>query len=89
MKHLSLLLALSLLMLGLGACGQSGPLYLPPPPNKTPAQLQSTPKAVPPSAPGPQLNQMPNNPDPNMMFNTDDQTTGASSNDDNHDSADD
>lgn len=68
MKHLSLLLALSLLMLGLGACGQSGPLYLPPPPSNTPTQLQSTPQAVPPTAPGPDLNQTSNNPNSNITF---------------------
>lgn len=60
MKHLSLLLALSLLMLGLGACGQSGPLYLPPPPTKTPAQLSGNSKITRPQTPY-QQNQPGNN----------------------------
>jgi predicted small lipoprotein YifL len=70
MKHLSLLLALTLLMLGLGACGQSGPLYLPPP--KTPAQLSGSSQITRPQTtyqqnqPGENLNQT--NPSATDMF---------------------
>ncbi len=57
MKNITNLVALSLITLGLSGCGQSGPLYLPIQPAKTPSPLQAMPQAVPMQAPGAQLNQ--------------------------------
>ncbi len=56
MKNIRALLALGLMTLGLMGCGQSGPLYLPPP-TKAPTQSQGLPQPVPLQPPGAQLNQ--------------------------------
>jgi predicted small lipoprotein YifL len=63
MKCVNRVLTLIFFGLALTACGQSGPLYLPPPPAKTPAQLSGSPRITSPQtqtsqiAPGHQLNQ--------------------------------